>query len=110
MNQLIKKDRIGKIIETNKKIWKDVGKGLKSKKKNREGGWISPFDDIKTFDIISKITEENEAALGIDIAASGLYKDGKYYYRNLNKKLDKPTNCSMLKILSMKKISKVSPN
>jgi enolase len=84
----LKAKTITDAIETNKKIWKDVGKRLKSKKKNREGGWISPFDDIKTFDIISKITEENEAVLGIDIAASGLYKDGKYYYKNLNKKLD----------------------
>lgn len=79
---------ISEAIKTNNKIWGDVGKKLKSRKNNREGGWISEYDDIKHLDIITNVAENYGAAVGIDVAASNLYKDGKYVYKKLNKQFD----------------------
>jgi enolase len=84
----LKAENIEQAIKTNKTIWEEVGRELKTRKKNREGGWVSKYDDIKNLDIVTKIAEQYEAAVGIDIAASSLYKDGKYFYKKLKKKLD----------------------
>jgi len=84
----IKAKTIEEAIKTNFSIWKDVGNILRSRK-NYEGACVSKFDDIKNLDLLSKISENYEARIGLDFAASHLYKDGKYIYSKLNKKLDK---------------------
>ncbi len=84
----LKAKNIEEAIETNKKVWEAVGRKLKTKNKNREGGWISNFDDRKNLDILTKVAEEQGAAVGIDVAASNIYKDGKYHFKNLDKKFD----------------------
>jgi enolase len=95
----LKAETITEAIDVNKKIWKQVGKKLKAKHKNIEGGWISNFDDIKNLDLITEIAEEYEAAVGIDMAASGFYKDGKYHFKKLKKKFDDKEQLDFVKEL-----------
>jgi len=75
-------------IDINKAVWKDLGRKLKSKSKNREGGWISKHDDIKNLDIVTKIAEEHGASVGIDMAASSLFENEKYVFKKLKKEFD----------------------
>ena len=79
-------------IETNFKVWNDVGKALRLKGftagRNDEGAWIMRKDDLKTLDFITKIAEKHGAKVGVDIAAGEFYKRGKYTYHHLKKKFN----------------------
>jgi len=84
----IKAKNIQEAIETNLLIWEDVRRILPENVLNYENAWISKFDDLKNLDLLSKVAENYEALIGIDFAASNLYKNGKYFYSKLNKKID----------------------
>ncbi len=78
-------------IRTNLSIWKNFGKYIKlrgiSLGNNYEGAWMCKLDDIKTLDILSIIAEDYGARIGLDFAAFEIYKKGKYYYKNPNRRL-----------------------
>jgi len=82
---------IEKAIETNFKIWKEIGAALRLKGinagRNDEGAWFTRMDDFKTLDLLTKIAEKHGAKVGLDMAASEYYKKGKYIYDHLGKKL-----------------------
>ncbi len=86
-----KSKNIKEAIKTNLSIWKDVGKFIKLREillgNNYEGAWMCKLDDIKSLDLLSRIAENYEARVGIDVAAYEIYKKGKYYYKNLRKRL-----------------------
>jgi len=75
---------IQEAIEINLSIWKEIGKILKSKNiligNNYEGAWMCKLSDIDTLDLLSGIAEQNGGRIGIDFAASQIYKKGKYAY------------------------------
>lgn len=84
-------------IEKNFSVWKEVKERLKNMRtfknrqqvcgRNDEGAWISPLDDLKTLDLLSGIAEQFSCRVGLDIAASQLFKKGKYVYPKLQKSL-----------------------
>jgi enolase len=86
-----KAETIKEAIKINHSIWKDVGKFIKlrgiSLGNNYEGAWMCKLDDVKSLDLVSHIAENHGARVGIDIAAFEIYKKGKYYYKDTNKKL-----------------------
>lgn len=90
-------------IETNFSIWNAVGKHLKVKGftagTNDEGAWVARLNDLETLDILSKIAEEHEASIGIDIAGSQLYKKGYYTYNHLGKKFSSGEHLDFVKHL-----------
>jgi len=73
-------------VETNISIWKDVREFAKSKGvlmgNNYEGAWMCKLNDTETLEMLSKITDNYEARIGIDFASSEIYKRGKYVYIN----------------------------
>ncbi len=86
-----KAKNIKEAIKINHSIWEDVGRFVKLKGillgNNYEGAWMCKLDDIKTLDILSVIAEDYEAKIGIDVAASEIYKKGEYFYKNSKRKL-----------------------
>lgn len=99
-------------IETNFKIWGDVGKLLKLRGftagRNDEGAWIARKDDLKTLEIVTSVAEKYGAGVGIDVAASQLYSKGKYVYHHLKKKFDSGDQLEFMKhIIKTYKLSYV---
>ncbi|MFB6088641.1 MAG: phosphopyruvate hydratase [Candidatus Aenigmatarchaeota archaeon] len=79
-------------VKLNLKIYNRIKEYLKASGKfvgkNDENAWISDMDDMETLDYLSKISENFGVKLGVDMAASGLYK-GKYYdYENLDERVN----------------------
>ncbi len=83
-------------IEKNFSVWKEVRKSIENMRvrnrqqlcgRNDEGAWISPLDDLKTLDLLSGVAEQFSCRLGVDFAASQLFKKGKYVYAKLEKSL-----------------------
>ncbi|MCD6477206.1 MAG: hypothetical protein J7K26_03565 [Candidatus Aenigmarchaeota archaeon] len=86
-----KEKSIEKCIKENSEIHIEIGNYLKKKRLskglNYEGAWIPKFNDIKALDLLSRVTDNYNSRIGIDIAASGFYKNKKYHYQG--KKYDK---------------------
>lgn len=85
---------IADAIETNRVIRKLIGEALGEQDaltgKNLENAWTSSLDDIGTFDLISGIARKYGARIGIDMAATQLWKKGKYNYPSMKKNLSTP--------------------
>ncbi|MFH1106078.1 MAG: enolase [Candidatus Aenigmatarchaeota archaeon] len=81
-------------IETNRVIRKLVGEALSEQDaltgKNLENAWTSNLDDINTFELIHGIARKYGARLGVDMAATQLWKNGKYNYPAMKKSLGTP--------------------
>jgi enolase len=79
-------------IAVNFAVWSDVGEILRSKGilagRNDEGAWCSSLDDLQALDLLAGVAEDYNARIGIDIAASQLWRSGKYVYPALKLKLD----------------------
>ncbi|RLJ03140.1 MAG: hypothetical protein DRP11_01565 [Candidatus Aenigmatarchaeota archaeon] len=76
-------------IETNIRVWKKLREYLRVKGmltgRNDEGAWVSRLDDFKTLELVSAVCEQEGARVGLDMAASQLYKTGRYVYLKLGK-------------------------
>lgn len=70
-------------VETNLSIWKEVGKTLEPflLGKNRENAWMCTLNDLKSLEILTDISEDYGARVGIDFAANNIY-NGRYYYKH----------------------------
>lgn len=94
---------IQEAIETNLKIWKEVGNELKRKNaykgKNDENAWTSTLDDLDTLDLLFETAKKYKAKLGIDFAANQFYKKKKYVYPELNKKFSGEEQLDFIKNL-----------
>jgi enolase len=73
---------IPKAIDTNIKIWKEIGKKLPHAKQNIESAWSADVTNEEALKLVTGIAQKYNAYIGIDFAASGFYKDGKYEYWN----------------------------
>ena len=94
-------------IETNELAYKAVGKLLKVKKTNDEGAWETDKTNEEILKIMKQVVDVLEEQgkkikIGLDIAASSFYKNGKYYYKNKRKILNKPQQISHIKKLIKK--------
>ncbi len=67
-------------IETNRKIYQELKKRYKQKIMgiNDEGALITSMNDEQTLKALEKVAEKYDAGIGLDIAASEFYEDGKY--------------------------------
>jgi enolase len=80
-------------MEASGKVHKLAGERLKSGKVGLEGAWLSNLGNEKSLEILHNVCEEisdqtgTKIALGLDIAGSEFFKDGKYTYTD--KKLDR---------------------
>lgn len=86
-------DSIKTGVKLNKQVHSLVGKKLKAKKLDLEGGWIANISNERAIETlseavceVSKKTGEN-IAIGIDVAASEFYKKGKYNSRTKKQQL-----------------------
>jgi len=57
-----------------RKIYFDIGKKIKSNKRNDEGAWETELNEENILEILN----ESNIKVGVDIAASTFYKKGKY--------------------------------
>jgi enolase len=99
----VKAKTISKAVETNFRIWKQVGERLRKRNlclgKNDENAWISNLNDLDTLDFLIDIAKDNNAKLGLDFAASQFYKNKKYVYSELNKNFDSVEQLDFVKNL-----------
>lgn len=67
-------------LEVNKEIREIIGEKENVSKTDFEGGWVLGVSNEKAFDVLSNSVDEigRKVGLGVDIAASEFFKDGKY--------------------------------
>jgi len=67
-------------VNTNRQIYQEMKKRYSRKVQgmNDEGALITSMNDEQTLKALKKVADKHEAAIGVDIAASEFYKDGKY--------------------------------
>jgi len=76
---LIPKEKsIKENVETMNKIYNELGKSLNAEQKNDEGAWQAPITNDEALELLSKY--KNKIRIGVDIAASSLFKNGLYRY------------------------------
>lgn len=69
----------------NRKLYNLLGKRLRCNRKTDEGGWAPIISDTRAFEVLKNTLEEcqnkkNTIQMGIDLAASQLFKKDKYCY------------------------------
>jgi enolase len=71
-------------------VWKEIQKKMKKlgiiAGKNDEGAWLARQDEIKSLNMLSEIADTNGCVIGLDFAATQIYKHGRYIYPALGKK------------------------
>ena len=68
-------------IKVMNEVYSRIGKILNTKGKNDEGAWQVDLNNEQVLEVLSKF---KDIRIGIDVAASALYKKGNYYYKNKN--------------------------
>lgn len=72
----------------NRKIYTDVGKILKASQKTLEGAWVTQKPTEHILRLLNKLAKESiqkydiKVNLGIDMAATSLFKNNIYHYKN----------------------------
>ena len=72
-------------LKTNKEIYQEIKKEYSHRVKgmNDEGALIMSMNDEKTLKTLKKVADRHDARIGLDIAASEFYEDGKYELKEL---------------------------
>ncbi len=72
-------------ISINREFHDILGKELKSKQLDLEGGWVVNLDENKILEKISNLRDDSFPGLlvGVDIAASSFYNKSKYFYKSM---------------------------
>jgi len=94
-------------VKINKKAYKLAKKFLKSRRRNDEGAWETDLGNEQVLEIMNKIKDELKKKglkidIGLDIASSSFYKNGRYYYKNPAQKLSKSEQINYIKKLIKK--------
>ena len=69
-------------IEKNMELYQKIRKDWGNYGRDLEGGWIIDVSDEKALKILRSY--DKNMKIGVDIAASEFYKNGKYNYRNIS--------------------------
>ncbi len=78
-------------VKVNRALHLYLGKLLKSKRKNDEGAWVTNLSNLEVLEVLNKAVDQLSYKLGyririgIDVAASSFFKNGKYHYKNYSK-------------------------
>jgi enolase len=72
-------------LETNTKIYQELKERYSRKIQgmNDEGALITSMDDEQTLKALKKVADEHDARIGLDIAASEFFENGKYKMHSL---------------------------
>ncbi|MBI4895348.1 MAG: hypothetical protein HY831_02535 [Candidatus Aenigmarchaeota archaeon] len=84
-----KEDSFTKHLETLRKIWKEIGLSIEGNNKmSLEAAWTAKISNEKALEIVSNVAKKYNARIGVDIAASEFYNNGKYLWddKKLNRK------------------------
>ncbi|MFH1972550.1 MAG: enolase C-terminal domain-like protein [archaeon] len=82
-------------VMLNEYIYKKLGKTLQTDKVTDEGAFITKMSDLETFEFLSDFlanpenTLDNKVYFGIDLAASGIFTNKMYFYKNFSKTIKK---------------------
>lgn len=82
---------IRQAIGTNWAIWCAVGSELAAHgvvSRNDEGAWTAAVDELEALRIVAAAAKRYGAVVGIDVAASQLYKNGRYRWRSIGRTMD----------------------
>jgi len=95
----IKATNIYDAIKINFEIWKEIKNNYINKYLgiNDEGALIMNFKNEEALDVVSEISRKYNIKIGIDLAASNLFKDNFYWYGD--KKLDKGEQIELISSL-----------
>lgn len=75
-------------VKINQAVYFQLAKELKAKERNDEGAWVTKLSNLEALNVLKKITDEisyksgYKVRIGLDIAASSFFKNGKYHYKN----------------------------
>jgi enolase len=74
-------------VKLNRKAYLLLGKRLRrygTLRRNIEGAWLARVDNLKALGLVSEVADELGLRVGIDVAASHFYDEGKgiYLYKN----------------------------
>ncbi|QGA80185.1 phosphopyruvate hydratase [Candidatus Nanohalobium constans] len=74
-------------LKTNTEIYQELKEKYSQKIKgiNDEGALITSMDDKETLRKLKKVADKHDARIGLDIAASEFYKNGKYRIDSMNR-------------------------
>ena len=88
-------------VKTNTKIYQELKERYSTKIKgmNDEGALITSMDDEKTLKALKKVADKYEARIGLDVAASEMYEDGKYNLSSIGQKFDAKQHMKFLQKL-----------
>ena len=92
---LPKTKTVREAVFLNAKIHRELGQILKERDKgflgakNDEGAWVTTLKIEEILEILSEIKEKYNVKIGVDVAASQLYKNGKYILRKENKEFSR---------------------
>lgn len=77
-------------IETNRSIYQELKDRYSRKIQgiNDEGALITSMDDEQTLKALKKVADDYDAAIGVDVAASEFYENGKYKLSSLGMEHD----------------------
>lgn len=77
-------------VKTNTKIYQELQERYPRKIQgmNDEGALITSMDDEQTLKALKKVADKHEARIGLDIAASEFYENGKYKLGNMRHDLE----------------------
>lgn len=73
----------------NRHLYVEMGKRLHASRRTDEGAWIPTLSTEETFAFLSSFLEQHfennvSVSLGVDMAASQLYKNNLYHYKNFS--------------------------
>ncbi|MFB6213483.1 MAG: enolase C-terminal domain-like protein [Candidatus Nanohaloarchaea archaeon] len=73
-------------VETNAEIYRELKERYSRKVQgiNDEGALITSMDDEQTLKAVKKVADDHGARLGLDLAASEFYEDGKYHLSSMH--------------------------
>ncbi|MFB6208211.1 MAG: enolase C-terminal domain-like protein [Candidatus Nanohaloarchaea archaeon] len=77
-------------IETNTAIYQELKQRYAQRIKgiNDEGALITSMDDEKTLKALKKVADKHDARIGLDIAASEFYENGRYKMTSMGMELE----------------------
>ena len=70
-------------VRSLRRIWKEVGCSIEVKKElNLESAWSAIMTNEKALELVCSIAKKYNAKVGIDLAGSQLYRNGRYIWNN----------------------------
>ena len=88
-------------VKTNTKIYQELKERYSQKilGMNDEGALITSMDDEQTLKALKKVADKYDARIGLDVAASEMYENGKYNLSSMRQKFEPEQHMKFLQKL-----------